>query len=290
MPLSGSKRGRLKRVLLAIKNKAEIDNVFLLSSSVAYYCFLSFIPIISVLVGIYLILNFNLDWNHFNLVKEFVPPEVYEMVERQAQRINSDLETVNIATIVSFLISLWLANNVTRALSQSLNIVFGKKREKHFVFSLGESVLYTLLVIGSVLLLAVLLTVLPFVFSLLNPSGRFSFIFMIGQWTLVFIYMVFGLCFIYKYLPSHGEKIPWKKFLPGALVATVFGSSLALMFSFYVGSFASFHKIYGALGAVVVFLLWLRLTFASVLFGGEVNYFFIKDPSLNERLPFGRLF
>ncbi|MCO4756221.1 MAG: YihY/virulence factor BrkB family protein, partial [Bacteriovoracaceae bacterium] len=276
------KKEKLKRVLKAIQNKADIDNIFLMSSSVAFHSFLSFIPIISVLVGIYLILNFNLDWGHFSLVKEFVPPEVYNMVERQAERINTNLNTINIATAFSFLISLWLANNVTRTLAQSLNIVFDKKNEKHFLFSLGESILYTLLLISSFLFLGLMLTVLPILFSLVEFAQKWEFLFLAVQWVVIAFYMVFGLCFVYKYLPAHGTKISWKQFLPGALVATGFGSAFALMFSFYVSNFGSYSKVYGALGVIIITMLWLRLTFASILFGGEVNYFLLKDPSLRE--------
>ena len=284
------KRDTVKRVVLAIKNKAERDNVFLLSSSVAFYSFLSFIPIISVLAGVYLILNFNLDWDHFSLLKEFVPPEVYHLVEKQAQRVNSSLTTINVATLVFFFVSLWLANNVTRTLGQSLNIIFDKKSKRHFLFTFGESIVYTLAIVVSVLFLALTLTVLPIALSILRLSESLMFVLIGMQWTAFFCYMIFSLCFVYKYLPSHGTKIAWRSFLPGALVATVFGAAFALLFSFYVSNFASFNKIYGALGVIIVFMLWLRLTFASVLFGGEINYFFLKDPQLRERLSFRNLF
>ncbi|MBC77659.1 MAG: hypothetical protein CME64_16760 [Halobacteriovoraceae bacterium] len=274
------KRDKLKRVIKAIRNKADTDDIFILSSSVAYHSFLSFIPIISVLVGIYLILNFNLDWGHFSLIKELVPPDMYKLVEGQAQRINENLNTINIATAFSFLISLWLANNVTRTLAHSLNIVFCRKDQKHFLFSLGESILYTLVLVSSFMFLGFMLTVLPLIFSFFDPSQRWEFLFILFQWSVVSLYMVFGLCFVYKYLPAHGKKIGWNKFLPGAVVATVFGSLLALMFSFYVSNFGAFNKVYGALGVIIVMLLWLRLTFASVLFGGEVNFFLLEDPSL----------
>lgn len=284
------KRDKFKRVLKAIQNKADADDIFILSSSVAYHSFLSFIPIISVLVGIYLILNFNLDWGHFSLIQELVPPGVYQLIEGQANRINENLDTVNIATAFSFLISLWLANNVTRSLAHSLNIVFCRKNEKHFLFSLGESILYTLLLIISFLFLGFMLTVLPIVFSFFEFSERFEFVFILFQWAVVSLYMVFGLCFVYKYLPEHRRKNSWHSFLPGAIVATVFGSTLALLFSFYVSNFGSFNKVYGALGVIIITLLWLRLTFASVLFGGEVNYFLLKDPSLREYYRFKNIF
>jgi membrane protein len=43
-------------------------------------------------------------------------------------------------------------------------------------------------------------------------------------------------------------------------------------FDWYVRSFASFEKVYGAVALVPIFLVWLNLTWLVVLFGAEVAY------------------
>ena len=42
-------------------------------------------------------------------------------------------------------------------------------------------------------------------------------------------------------------------------------------FSFYVGRIASYDKTYGALGAVVVLMMWLYLSAYIVLLGAEFD-------------------
>lgn len=283
-----SKRVVAKKVFGAIVDKASSDNVFLLSSSVAFHCFLSFIPIISVIVGIYLILNFNLDWNHFEIAKELVPPEVYRLVASQAQRVNNNMNTVNVATVIAFMVSLWLSNNATRAFGQSLNVVFGKKSKTRLLYGIGASVVHTILIIFSVLFLSFTLGILPLIFASFNLPFEVRSLLIFLQWSIIFLYMIFSLCFAYKLLPDHGERIHWTRFLPGAFVATVFGSVLALLFSMYVASFGSYTRLYGALGVIVIFMLWLRLTFSCALFGGEINYFFLRDPGLARKFMFRR--
>jgi membrane protein len=42
-------------------------------------------------------------------------------------------------------------------------------------------------------------------------------------------------------------------------------------FAFYVGNFGSYNKTYGALGGVIVFLVWLWISNIVILLGAEFN-------------------
>ena len=42
-------------------------------------------------------------------------------------------------------------------------------------------------------------------------------------------------------------------------------------FAFYAANFGSYNKSWGTLSAVVITLVWLWLTSASLLFGAEIN-------------------
>jgi membrane protein len=53
-----------------------------------------------------------------------------------------------------------------------------------------------------------------------------------------------------------------------AVAGWVIGSAA---FTLYVSNFAAYNKTYGAVGGVIVFLVWLWLTNAMVLLGAEFN-------------------
>ena len=49
---------------------------------------------------------------------------------------------------------------------------------------------------------------------------------------------------------------------------------ISFAFRLYLRLFDSYGSTYGSLGAVIVLLLWLYLTGAAILIGGEVNAVF----------------
>jgi membrane protein len=62
-----------------------------------------------------------------------------------------------------------------------------------------------------------------------------------------------------------------KSILPGAALAVVIWLAASAGFAFYVANFGSYDKTYGALGGVVVFLVWVWLSNVAVLLGAELN-------------------
>src|SRR6266436_3053715 len=63
----------------------------------------------------------------------------------------------------------------------------------------------------------------------------------------------------------------WHLITPGSIVGVVLWLLVSFGFKLYLHFFDSYSKTYGALGAVIVLMLWLYLTGAAILIGGEVN-------------------
>ena len=58
---------------------------------------------------------------------------------------------------------------------------------------------------------------------------------------------------------------------PGGILALVLWVVASALFAFYVANFGSYNKTYGALGGVVVFLVWLWISNIVILLGAEFN-------------------
>ena len=82
--------------------------------------------------------------------------------------------------------------------------------------------------------------------------------------------MLFLLALLYRFGPCR-ENAKWRWVSVGSLLATAVWLLASAGFSFYVSHFAHYDKTYGSLGAVIIFLFWLYISFYIILLGAEMN-------------------
>lgn len=88
--------------------------------------------------------------------------------------------------------------------------------------------------------------------------------------TLIVVAMIFfAICVIYKYGPSLSER--FRLISPGAIVATVLCVLLSAVFFFLVKNVIHYNKVYGSIGTLMAFMVWLFLNTQVILLGYELN-------------------
>ena len=115
-----------------------------------------------------------------------------------------------------------------------------------------------------------LLTVLPTVLADTRLAGTARLAVHVLRFTLVFGGMVFGVGVLYG-VGASGDDRPWRWVTPGSIFAALAWVTASALFSIYTAYFSGYNETYGALGAVVILLIWLYLTALMVLLGAEVN-------------------
>jgi membrane protein len=84
--------------------------------------------------------------------------------------------------------------------------------------------------------------------------------------------MLVSFMFAVLYYAAPNVKQPGlRAVIPGGVVAVVLWIAVSAAFALYVSAFGSYNKTYGALGGVIVFLVWLWLTNIAILLGAEFN-------------------
>ncbi|HEX7988941.1 MAG TPA: YihY family inner membrane protein [Stenotrophomonas sp.] len=73
---------------------------------------------------------------------------------------------------------------------------------------------------------------------------------------------------IYRVVPHHTVK--WRHAIPGALLAVLMLELVKWGMGLYLGSFQSYQKLYGTVAFVPILLLWIYLSWVSVLLGASL--------------------
>lgn len=86
-----------------------------------------------------------------------------------------------------------------------------------------------------------------------------------------FIIMILYLmiCILYRNGPSLYKKFPF--FSAGAGFATIFEVLVSLIFFYFASNFIEYNKIYGSIGTLLMFMVWLFITSNILIIGFELN-------------------
>lgn len=90
-----------------------------------------------------------------------------------------------------------------------------------------------------------------------------------NEWTGSAMAMIVALSLLYRYVMQRAGETSWRASLSGAVVATLAWLGASTGFSFYVSTVVN-PTLYGPLGALIVFLLWVYWTSYAVFFGGAL--------------------
>ncbi|MCZ6861094.1 MAG: YihY family inner membrane protein [Alphaproteobacteria bacterium] len=85
---------------------------------------------------------------------------------------------------------------------------------------------------------------------------------------LPFVLSAVGFAFLYVIMPN--RQVRWRHALAGGVTAAVLFQVLKFIFVLYVTNFPSFETIYGAVSAIPLFLIWMYVTWCTVLVGAEL--------------------
>jgi len=246
-----------------------------LSAEMAYNAMLALFPaILAILtaVGLFEDSLQSTVRNLANQLSEVVPYEAMALINNFANTIN---QTKNSSLFsVSFIAALWASSGALSAAMNALDQIHEIPPQKIRPF--WKAKLISLgLTIGSISLL-VIASFLVFISDLVvqlvvDQSGASV---LLALWRLLSWPLALGIvattfAFIYRFGPSrwsHGTPL-----MPGAILAAISWAILSGLFRLYVANFGNYNKVYGAVGAVIVLLLWLYMTSLVLLIGDQLN-------------------
>jgi membrane protein len=251
---------------------ASEDDALGLAAQLAYYFFLALFPALL----FFLALSSFFPLHRFTeqlpqMLGSVAAPQLVELLRQQIEQISNQKNGGLLS--LGFLGAIWSSSAAMVAIIGALNRAYDidegrpwwKVRLTAILLTLGTAVFilvsFTLVLAGPELVDAVV--------SRVGLGAAFEWSWKILQWPVALALVVVGIELIYYFAPDAEQEWVWVT--PGAVIATILWLVASLAFRFYVINFGSYDETYGALGAIILLMLWFYLTGLAIIFGAEAN-------------------
>jgi len=243
------------------------------AAALTYYSVLSLFPAILVGTSIIGLLNEDATASLLDGIASLVPSDSMSIIEDAVARLQMNPRAAGLIALVGLVAALWAASNYVAAFSRALNAVNGTGETRRWWTVLIVRVVLTV-VVGA--LTAVCAVVAATGGSMARAIGEAAgssvtavTVWSWVKWPLITVLVVVIVALLYWLAPSKRSRLGERA--AGAALAVVLWLAASAAFGLYAASFGNYDKTYGALGGVIVFLVWLWITNAALLFGAEYN-------------------
>jgi membrane protein len=248
------------------------DDVLSLAAQQAYYFFFALFPALLALISIAGFFPIeNLMDEIVQRLSRVAPSDVVKIITEQIAEIARS-NTGGVLTF-AFFFTLWSSSSAVVSMSTTLNAAYditeGRPWWKVRAIALALTVGLALFIVVSMGLVIVGPTLAERVAESMNLGAAFEWTWKILQWPLVFVLVATAIALIYYFAPDAEQEWVW--ITPGSVVATALWVLISLGFKFYLSRFGNFNETYGAIGGVMVLMLWFYLSGIAILAGAELN-------------------
>jgi len=266
IPLSWSEL--LKRTA----KEASADDVLGLAAQLAYYFFLALFPAVLFILALASFFPItNVIDNIVRALQPIAPADVLGLIEEQLRRI-SNADSGGILTI-GILGAIWSSSAAVVAIVGSLNRAYDIEEGRPWwqvrLIAIGLTIGLAVLILISFTLIVAGPSLASWLASQFGFGSVFEWTWTILHWPLAFLLVSTAVGLVYYFAPDAEQEWAW--ITPGAVFGTLLWLIVSLVFRFYVANFADYNATYGAVGAVIVLLLWFYISGLAILIGAELN-------------------
>lgn len=261
-----------KEIFRRTASEMVADNCLNLAAQLAYYFFLALFPALLFLVAIisFIPVAGLLEMITSTLAR-VAPNEVVTIIQDQILKIahekNGGLLTLGVVGAI------WSTSSGVNAIIDTLNTAYDIRETRPWwkvkLLALGLTVALAVFIVVSFALVIVGPTLAEKVAVSLNLGPAFEWTWKILQWPVIFGLVSLAIALIYYFAPDAEQEWIWIS--PGAVLSTTLWLLISLGFKLYVANFGSYNATYGAIGGVIVLMLWFYVSALAVLTGAELN-------------------
>jgi membrane protein len=250
------------------------DNLTDWAAALTYYGVLAIFPALIVLVSGLGLVGESATQPLIDNLGTVAPGPAKEIFTNAIENLQGSQGAAGVLFVVGLLAALWSASGYVAAFMRASNAIYDMEEGRPIWKTLPVRVGLTLvlLILLALSTIAVVLTggLAEKVGDLIGLGDTAVTVWNIAKWPVLLLVVSFMFALLYWAAPN--VKQPGFRWVsPGGILAVVGWLIASGAFAFYVSSFGSYNKTYGALAGVVVFLVWLWISNIVILLGAEFN-------------------
>jgi membrane protein len=262
--------GTLKRTV----REFQEDNLTDWAAALTYYGILAIFPALIALVSVLGLVGSSATQPLIDNLDKVAPGPAKDIFTSAIQNLQKSQGAAGILFIVGLAGALWSASGYIAAFMRASNVIWdveeGRPIWKTLPTRVGTTVV--LLLMLAITAVGVTLTggLAKEVGGVIGLSDTAVSVWNIAKWPVLLAIVSLMFAILYWAAPNvKHPKFQWVS--PGGVLGVVIWIAASAAFAFYVANFGSYNKTYGALGGVIVFLIWLWISNIAVLLGAEFN-------------------
>jgi len=268
----------LLRFSSRISHRFVKDKCIQRASALGYASLLAIVPLVVLGFSVFTSFQaFDTISSHVrNALLEYLIPTSQQVVQNYLGNVTDKAGTLSIFGILGLLIT---ATALLNTMEEAFNDIWriSRKRPLFSKFITFWSLLtLSPILMGASISITSYFAALPIIHHVTVGAAAIQHIPFLVPWLI----SSSAMTALYMALPN--THVPMRHALVGGMIAGILFELTKLGFTFYVTELANYEKIYGALGTLPVFLVWLYLVWVLVLIGAEIT-FCLQHPEQSQR-------
>lgn len=244
-----------------------VERVADIAATLAFYSVLSLFPALLAVFGAFALAGHGKSSADafLHVAGQVVPSHSVEAFRTTIEHF-ATAGGAGLGTVVGIVLALWTATRYVSSFSGALNRVYGVQEGRRIGKRRLEQFGITVAVVTLVAIVLFVVLLWGPLFGAGDGSALARVAWVVARWLLVAIAAVLIIVLLYWGTPNVRQpRVQWLSV--GGVTALVLMAAASGAFAFYVSHFPTFHREYGSVAALVVFLVWLWLMNLMLLFG-----------------------
>ncbi len=260
----------VKQLGLKVWQGIQDDWVLNSAATLAYFWFFALFPLaifITAMLGVVAGPGSSVAQSLADNIARAVPPSAADVVR---ETIHHTLQASGGGKLTfGIVIALITASSGVIGMMDTLNLVFGVKEGRSMIKQRGIALALTV-ALGILVCVAMGAIVAGGKLADVIAGGAFKSAWQVAQFAVAIFFLFLCYSVVYYFAPNV-EHPEWHWVTPGAAVGVFLWIVVSVALRVYLHFSNTYTATYGALGAVMILLLWFYVTGLAVLIGGEIN-------------------